>query len=130
MPGYYDPQGNPLELMEWAELFEQRQETPPDAPESWWRKQTKVDDVVVSTVWLGIDHNWWGHGPPLIWETMIFGNSPWNDHQWRYPTRETAWDDHERIVRALRAGEDPETYKDNLLGVRPNGWPDSNDRPT
>ena len=60
----------------------------------------------MSSVWLGLNHNW-GHGPPLIWETMIFGGD-YDEHQWRYPTRQTCLDDHERIVRALREGRDPE----------------------
>lgn len=29
-------------------------------------------DVKVSTVFLGLDHNY-GDGPPHIWETMVFG---------------------------------------------------------
>jgi hypothetical protein len=33
---------------------------------------TMIGDVRVSTVFLSLDHNW-GHGPPLLWETMVFG---------------------------------------------------------
>jgi hypothetical protein len=29
--------------------------------------------VVVSTVFLGLDHNFAAAGPPVLWETMIFG---------------------------------------------------------
>lgn len=31
----------------------------------------EIDCYLVSTVWLGINHNWWG-GEPLIFETMVF----------------------------------------------------------
>ncbi len=40
--------------------------------------------VWVSTVFLGLDHNWSGTGPPILWETMIFGG-PHDDFQMRYP---------------------------------------------
>ena len=102
---YFAPDGSPMEQLEWAEMFEKRHEDM--APESWWRKHTVLDDdeVRVSTVWLGLNHRW-GEGPPLIWETMIFGG-PHSEDQWRYSTKERAFDEHERIVAALRAGEDP-----------------------
>lgn len=29
--------------------------------------------VQVSTVFLGLDHSYMGTGPPILWETMIFG---------------------------------------------------------
>lgn len=45
-------------------------------------------DVSVSTVFLGLDHQW-GDGPPLIFETMIFGGEH-NEDQWRYSTWEEA----------------------------------------
>jgi hypothetical protein len=32
----------------------------------------KVNDVEISTVFLGLDHNY-GSGPPVLWETMVFG---------------------------------------------------------
>jgi len=44
--------------------------------------------VFVSTVFLGLDHGW-GVGPPVLWETMIFGG-PHNDYQRRYTTRDGA----------------------------------------
>lgn len=46
-------------------------------------------DIHVSTVFLGLDHQW-GDGPPLLFETMIFGGKH-NDYQERYPT----WTDAE-----------------------------------
>ena len=102
---YFSPNGEPMEMLEWANLFEKRREDL--SPESWWRKRTEVGaDLEVSTVWLGLNHRW-SDGPPLIWETMIFGG----DHDlqcWRYSSRQAAYDDHERIVRALVAGRDPE----------------------
>jgi predicted amidohydrolase len=106
---YYDIDGKPIEdHLEWARLFERRRQD--QAPESWWRKQTTLgDDVSVSTVWLGLDHSF-GMGPPLIFETMIFGGEHDQD-QWRYATKAEAWDHHEEVVAALRAGEEPHDPK-------------------
>lgn len=53
-------------------------------------EQTGVGDVRVSTVFLGIDHRHFGAGPPLVFETMIFGG-PLHHEQWRY----SSWDDAE-----------------------------------
>lgn len=61
--------------------------------------------ITVSTVFLGIDHNW-GDGRPLLFETMIFGG-PHNESMWRYTTYDEAEAGHQRVVDALRAGKDP-----------------------
>jgi hypothetical protein len=41
------------------------------------RRMIATDDlpggVTVSTIFLGIDHNFLGSGKPRLWETMIFG---------------------------------------------------------
>lgn len=36
-------------------------------------RETVCAGVDVSTVFLGMDHGW-GDGPPVLWETMIFGD--------------------------------------------------------
>lgn len=104
---WFAPDGSPIEtLEEWHELFKARTEN--TSNDSWWRRRTVIsDEVEVSTVWLGLNHRLFGEGPPLIWETMIFGGEHDNDY-WRYSSRQEALDDHERIVRALREGRDPE----------------------
>jgi len=101
---YFGPDGTPLTMDEWAELFNDRKED--KSPESWWRKHTVTDNGTVSTVWLGLNHAIWPDQAPLIWETMIFGGT-YSDSQWRYSSREAAWDAHEEIVRALRKGANP-----------------------
>jgi hypothetical protein len=55
--------------------------------------------IEVSTVPLMIDHSW-GSGPPLLWETMIFGPDD-DDPQWRYSTMAAAYHGHDTIVAAL-----------------------------
>ncbi len=58
-------------------------------------KQTTRDKVKVSTVFLGLDHSFGlGEGPPILFETMIFGGEH-DDYQQRYATREEALMGHE-----------------------------------
>jgi hypothetical protein len=58
--------------------------------------------VQVSTVWLGLDHNWWPGRPKRIFETMIFGGKL-DLQQWRYSTEEEAMEGHEEAVKLLHA---------------------------
>ena len=57
-------------------------------------------EVQVSTVFLGLDHQW-GDGPPLIFETMIFGG-PKNQYQDRYSTYEEALAGHEKALKLAK----------------------------
>jgi len=63
--------------------------------------KTQVGEAEVSTVFLVIDHQF-GNGPPLVFETMVFGAK--GEPQWRYSTWDEAVAGHERVVAALRAG--------------------------
>jgi hypothetical protein len=36
---------------------------------------TKIDEVVISTVFLGLDYRMSRRGPPLLFETKVFGGS-------------------------------------------------------
>jgi len=97
-PTYFDPAGRPITMEQWASAFERMErhvgETVVRIRGQWYR---------VSTVWLGLNHNWRGY-PPLIYETMIFeephmGSLDW---QWRYSTGEQAIRGHMRAVRFLK----------------------------
>lgn len=66
-------------------------------------RQDELGEVRVSTVFLGIDHNFWGHGPPLIFETMVFGG-PSDQYQQRYSTEAAALAGHDQVVSAVRDG--------------------------
>lgn len=57
--------------------------------------------VKVSTVFLGLDHNFGMKGPPVLWETMIFGG-PHNHYQDRYTSKSEAIKGH---IHALRLAE-------------------------
>ena len=57
---------------------------------------TAVGEASVSTVFLGLDHRR-GDGPPILFETMIFGG-PEDGFQERYTTWAEAEAGHERAV--------------------------------
>jgi hypothetical protein len=93
-PWHYDKHGEPIEFDRWGELFEAR---------DYQRvASTEIDDARVSTVWLGIDHSF-GGGPPIIFETMVFGG-PHDQAQMRYSTEAEAIDGHARTVDDIRTG--------------------------
>lgn len=65
--------------------------------------QTKLNRrVTVSTVFLGLDHNF-GRGEPLLFETMVFGGGL-DGECFRYSTWDAAEAGHNKtVVRALAA---------------------------
>jgi hypothetical protein len=63
-------------------------------------KQTQLDNVFISTVFLGIDHNWGEKGKPILFETMIFEGKH-NGYQERYCTWEDAELGHERACKMV-----------------------------
>lgn len=122
-PMYMDKFGRPLTLMEWAKLTEDLE-----------YKRVGYTDLeptilvptrsYVSTVWLGLDHNFWP-GPPLLFETMRFSHEsvgssilPGTYHpccefpdpedpkerveQIRYSTEEQARLGHARIIKLIQ----------------------------
>jgi hypothetical protein len=56
--------------------------------------------VRVSTVFLGLDHQWKHGAPPLLWETLIFGGAR-DGETYRYSSRAAALDGHRAICREL-----------------------------
>lgn len=87
-----DARGEPVicrDLMAWARWFEANDDRRVVA-------QDTVGVVMVSTVFLGLDHAW-GHGRPLLWETMIFGGAH-DRYQERYASRAEAVAGHARAL--------------------------------
>lgn len=108
MSDYYDRFGKPM-------------------PDDWWDKakhgkkysswhtdkrvgNTVVGECTVSTVWLGLDHQY-GPGAPLIFETMVFGGK-WDNEMARYSTEEQAMRGHLDVLDRLRADKPPFAYLD------------------
>lgn len=90
---YYGMDGQSISQDEWAQLYKRTQD-PTNDPRRV--ASTKIGDVHISTVLLGLDHSW-GDGPPLIFETMIFGGEH-DEYEERYATREQAEAGHARAV--------------------------------
>jgi hypothetical protein len=126
LPMYYGKKGEPLTLRQWADYIEDLS-----------YKRIGYDELpatsvcpasYVSTVWLGIDHNFLLDGPPIIFETMRFSAAtkimetigrpyhpslefPYPDEpdtrteQVRYYTEEQASIGHRTIVRLIQERE-------------------------
>lgn len=58
--------------------------------------------VEVSTVFLGLDHNYSDEGPPILWETMVFDDYGGGD-QYRYSSYAEALEGHNSVVAELGA---------------------------
>lgn len=84
------------DFMAWARWFEQASH---DGAAGRRVAQTCDGDIRVSTVFLGLDHQW-GSGPPLLFETMVFGG-PLDSEQDRYSTWEAADEGHREMVRRV-----------------------------
>lgn len=99
---YVDVDGNELTQEQWVALFEVKHTT------GYGRiGVTEYDGVAVSTVWLGLNHNWDRSGPPHIFETMVFGapdGSEWDGYQVRYSTKEQAAAGHAELCSMVFRG--------------------------
>jgi hypothetical protein len=60
-------------------------------------------DVLVSTVFLGLDHNHSNDGPPIVFETLVFGG-PNDQYMYRYATWDEAIAGHKRVCGDLTSG--------------------------
>lgn len=61
---------------------------------------TEIESVQISTVFLGLNHAW-NDGPPMLFETMVFGG-PLSDEQDRCSTYDEAEAMHERMCERVR----------------------------
>jgi hypothetical protein len=95
-----DESGEPVQepdLSAWARWFEGAERHV---------AQDLVGEVRVSTVFLGTDHRWRGTGPPVLWESMVFGG-PLDGEQERYPSKKDAARGHAALVARVREAQGP-----------------------
>ena len=92
MINYYDKKGELLGLKEWTRLFE----------DFGYRRINQYERyfISVSTIWLGLDHNFFD-GKPLIFETMVWICGEQVDEE-RYYTEEEAIQGHRKFVIKYR----------------------------
>jgi len=75
------------DLMTWARWYE----------ENYLKRhvaRSRIRGVLISTVFLAIDHSW--SGPPILFETMTFG-ARFSQRLWRYQTWTEAEAGHKEI---------------------------------
>jgi hypothetical protein len=69
--------------------------------------------IEVSTVWLGVNYNFTEDGPPIIFETMVFGGDEDQDHMmWRWSTEAEARAGHADVVTGIAATIPDEQIRD------------------
>lgn len=97
MSGLYVLDGNgnpqPADTLVWGKWFEEADRRV---------AVDEIDDVRVSTVFLGIDHNFECVGPPVLWETMAFGLPDEDEVCERYTSKADALEGHKRICDQVR----------------------------
>lgn len=83
------------DILKWSDWFERSD-----------RKlaRDEFDDYYVSTIFMGTDHNYDDTGPPILWETMVFGGKL-ADEQERYTSRADALRGYARMVKRVEAAE-------------------------
>lgn len=95
---HYDRSGNPISFRDWARLIAYSKGNP-------YKRvaEDTIGDYWVSTVWLGMNHNF-GDGPPLIFETMVFNQATGESDLEckRYPDEIEAMRGHNEMVEQVR----------------------------
>ena len=81
-------------ILEWARWFEGADERRRVGFDFFWDSQ-------VSTVFLSINHNFGDGGPPLLFETMVFGADD-EDGCWRWETWAAAEAGHIVVCKTVR----------------------------
>jgi hypothetical protein len=62
---------------------------------------TRIGPILISTVFLGLDHNF-GHGSPLLFETLVFRGGDGAESR-RYASWQDAQAGHAAMAQAVRA---------------------------
>jgi hypothetical protein len=91
-----DVEGNPVaepDLLAWGKWMQTAERSV---------ARDEFQDVLVSTVFLGLDHGFGDEGAPVLFETMIFGGDL-NDYSERYSTRQEAIDGHAKALEMALA---------------------------
>jgi hypothetical protein len=91
-------------MMEWAEWVELSFKD----PDKYRRVgRTEINNLLVSTVFLTINHAWVNKGEAQWFETMLFkegGKKAIDGYCWRYATWDEASKGHETVVEMVRGG--------------------------
>lgn len=115
MKDYYIPDGQNQHIQVTMEEYFRWHRSLPEATKT--RIGTKVarsmiGDITVSTAFLGTDHGF-GGGPPLLYETMIFGGER-DEETTRYTTWGNAVTGHEKIASEISRQRQKQAEKADL----------------
>lgn len=96
-----DDNGQPVaepDLMRWGKWFQTGNRVV---------AKEQIGEALVSTVFLGLDHNYEDSGPPVLWETLVFGNPLEGEMDRCSGSREQAEAMHARMVERVKAATKP-----------------------
>lgn len=95
----FDKSGKKIPFIKWGRLLED---------DEYKRVAlTQIDqESYISTVWLGFNHNFMRFGPPIIFESMVFGG-PFDGYQNRYTTENFAREGHKEAAKNLKSNKEP-----------------------
>lgn len=99
-----DPQPEP-DSLKWAAWFEQSGKS--EGKDNRFLAHDHIGSVLVSTVFLGLDHSFMGSGggnPPVLWETMVFQGEH-DQYQKRYRSRADALAGHDEAVEMVKSSQ-------------------------
>jgi hypothetical protein len=83
-----------VDMLTWALWFEETTNRIVD--------YTQVtSEITVSTIFIGLDHRFFGDGPPILFETLVFGG-PLDGQGQRYSSWDDAQTGHRAAVRKAR----------------------------
>lgn len=94
-----DEQGRPVKepnILSWVRWFEGANDLRVVA-------RTQIGGSAVSTVFLAVDHRFRSEGPPILWETMVFGGKLDQEQNRCAGLREQAEKMHADMVQKVRA---------------------------
>ena len=100
---WYGRDGQPITVQEWEESFRDN-----SVAKTTLNIPGHDTTVLISTVWLGLDHSLGNSERPLIFESMCFFSED-GDYDWlgelceRYSTEAEALAGHEAMVNRVRA---------------------------
>lgn len=115
-----DEYGNPVpepDLYKWAMWLEHSHLS--SGKDNRIVQQDFIDGIKISTVFLGLDQNLLGlrgQGPPILWETMIFGGLH-DCYMARYTSREEAVLGHAEALQMIEAAAKDVRELDRMLAL-------------
>ncbi len=102
MSSYYKLDANkkviPCSMIEWSDQYEELSKSGTKHV-----SDDEIDGKRISTVWLGLDHQW-GNGAPILFETMVFDPVGKEIYCDRYSTWDESVEGHKKAIEWVKNG--------------------------